>query len=114
MSPNQCYSIQLMKNQVLLFNLVIIFYYINLPILFYHSLLYQKLIYWLVLNLNLIFIGIATVTMNKPPVNSLNLEFLDEINTQLNKLQKDKIRGMILTSVCIHFHVNKYMLNLFY
>ncbi|XP_060840334.1 enoyl-CoA delta isomerase 1, mitochondrial-like [Rhopalosiphum padi] len=42
--------------------------------------------------------GIATVTMNKPPVNSLNLEFLDEINTQLNKLQKDKIRGMILTS----------------
>lgn len=42
--------------------------------------------------------GIATVTMNKPPVNSLNLEFLDEINTQLIKLQKDKIRGMILTS----------------
>ncbi|XP_015363911.1 PREDICTED: enoyl-CoA delta isomerase 1, mitochondrial-like [Diuraphis noxia] len=42
--------------------------------------------------------GIATVTMNKPPVNSLNLEFLDAINTQLNKLQKDKIRGMILTS----------------
>lgn len=38
--------------------------------------------------------------MNKPPVNSLNLEFLDEINTQLCKLQKDKIRGMILTSVC--------------
>lgn len=42
--------------------------------------------------------GIATVTLNKPPVNSLNFEFLDEINTHLNKLQKDQIRGMILTS----------------
>ncbi|KAE9533126.1 hypothetical protein AGLY_009554 [Aphis glycines] len=42
--------------------------------------------------------GIATVTMNKPPVNSLNLEFLEEIITLLNKLQKDKVRGMILTS----------------
>lgn len=38
--------------------------------------------------------------MNKPPVNSLNLEFLDEIKTQLNKLKTDKARGMILTSVC--------------
>jgi len=41
--------------------------------------------------------------MNKPPVNSLNLEFLEEINTLLNKLQKDKVRGMILTSVRIFF-----------
>lgn len=41
--------------------------------------------------------------MNKPPVNSLNLEFLDEIKTELNKLQNDKIKGMILTSVCILF-----------
>lgn len=41
--------------------------------------------------------------MNKPPVNSLNLEFLDEIKTELIKLQNDKARGMILTSVCIAF-----------
>jgi len=114
MSPNQCYSLRLMKNQVPLFNLVIIFYFINLHLFcFIIPYLYQLLRYRLILNLNLIFIGIATVTMNKPPVNSLNLEFLDEINTQLNKLQKDKIRGMILTSVCIHLYVNTYMLNYF-
>lgn len=44
------------------------------------------------------------MVMNKPPVNSLNLEFLDEIKIQLNKLKNDKIRGMILTSVCIGFY----------
>lgn len=37
--------------------------------------------------------------MKKSPVNSLNLEFLDEIKTELDKLEKDKVRGMILTSV---------------
>jgi len=42
--------------------------------------------------------GIATMTMNKSPVNSLNLEFLDEIKTHLNKFEKDNVRGMILTS----------------
>lgn len=41
------------------------------------------------------------MTMNKSPVNSLNLEFLDEIKTHLNKFEKDNVRGMILTSVCI-------------
>lgn len=45
--------------------------------------------------------------MNKPPVNSLNLEFLDEIKTQLNQLQNDKARGMILTSVCVLCLLNK-------
>jgi len=95
-----------MKNQVQLFNLVIIFYYINLSILFYYSLFVPDTEITAHFKFKFYFIGIATVTMNKPPVNSLNLEFLDEINTQLNKLQKDKIRGMILTSVCIHLYVN--------
>lgn len=45
--------------------------------------------------------GIATVMMNKPPVNSLNLEFLDDLKNQLIKLQNDKIRGMVLTSVSV-------------
>lgn len=45
--------------------------------------------------------GIATLVMNKPPVNSLNLEFLDEIKTQLANFQNDKIRGLMLTSVSI-------------
>jgi enoyl-CoA hydratase/carnithine racemase len=52
------------------------------------------------------YTGIATVTMNKSPVNSLNLEFLDEIKTELNKLEKDKVKGMMLTSVCIIFLLN--------
>ncbi|XP_050422918.1 enoyl-CoA delta isomerase 1, mitochondrial-like [Adelges cooleyi] len=42
--------------------------------------------------------GIATVALNKPPVNSLNLEFLNEFKTQIHQLQNDKARGMILTS----------------
>lgn len=57
------------------------------------------------------FIGIATVVLNKPPVNSLNYEFLDEIKTQLNQLQNDKAQGMILTSVCIvnHTHIDYFI-----
>ncbi|VVC35655.1 Enoyl-CoA hydratase/isomerase, conserved site,Crotonase superfamily,ClpP/crotonase-like domain [Cinara cedri] len=43
-------------------------------------------------------LGIATLVMNKPPVNSLNLEFLEEIKSQLTQFKNDKIRGMILTS----------------
>lgn len=39
--------------------------------------------------------------MNKPPVNAINYEFLDEIKTTLTQLQNDKARGMIWTSVCI-------------
>lgn len=42
--------------------------------------------------------------MNKSPVNSLNLEFLNEIKTQLNNLEKDNVRGMILTSVRIIYY----------
>ncbi|XP_060834074.1 enoyl-CoA delta isomerase 1, mitochondrial-like [Rhopalosiphum padi] len=42
--------------------------------------------------------GIVTMTMNNPPVNCISLELLNEINTQINTLRKDNIRGMILTS----------------
>ncbi|XP_045214895.1 enoyl-CoA delta isomerase 1, mitochondrial-like [Mercenaria mercenaria] len=43
--------------------------------------------------------GVATVKMNRPPVNSLNLEFLTDINILLEKLENDKsCRGLILTS----------------
>lgn len=47
-----------------------------------------------------LFTGIATLILNKKPVNSLNFEFLDEIKTQINQLQNDKVCGMLLTSVC--------------
>jgi Delta3-Delta2-enoyl-CoA isomerase len=42
--------------------------------------------------------GYATVTMNRPPVNSLNLELLAELNTALDDLQNNRSRGMILSS----------------
>lgn len=43
--------------------------------------------------------GVATVRLNRPPVNSLNLEFLTDINILLEKLDNDKsCRGLILTS----------------
>ncbi|GAB0093439.1 enoyl-CoA delta isomerase 1, mitochondrial [Sergentomyia squamirostris] len=42
--------------------------------------------------------GIATVTMNRPPVNSLNLDLLREISGALDAVEKNKSKGMILTS----------------
>jgi Delta3-Delta2-enoyl-CoA isomerase len=43
--------------------------------------------------------GYATVTLNRPPVNSLNLELLSAISKTLDDLLNNKTRGMILTSV---------------
>ncbi|CAG4946967.1 unnamed protein product [Parnassius apollo] len=42
--------------------------------------------------------GIAILTMNRPPVNSLNLELLQEIGKSLDEVAKNKTKGMILTS----------------
>lgn len=42
--------------------------------------------------------GVATVTLNRAPVNSLNLELLTAISKTLDDLQNNKSRGMILTS----------------
>uniref|UniRef100_A0A1L8DZ86 Enoyl-CoA delta isomerase 1, mitochondrial n=1 Tax=Nyssomyia neivai TaxID=330878 RepID=A0A1L8DZ86_9DIPT len=42
--------------------------------------------------------GIAVVTMNRPPVNSLNLDLLREISSALDAVEKNKCTGMILTS----------------
>lgn len=43
--------------------------------------------------------GIAVLTMNRPPVNSLNLELLQDINKSLDEVAKNKTKAMILTSV---------------
>lgn len=43
--------------------------------------------------------GIAVVTLNSPPVNSLNLELLTALNGTLDDLGNNRSRGMILTSV---------------
>ncbi|XP_063234782.1 enoyl-CoA delta isomerase 1, mitochondrial-like isoform X1 [Bacillus rossius redtenbacheri] len=42
--------------------------------------------------------GVSTVTMQRPPVNSLNLELLQELARTLDRLRSDNSRGMILTS----------------
>lgn len=42
--------------------------------------------------------GIATVALNRAPVNSLNLELLQAISKSLEDLEDTKCRGIILTS----------------
>ncbi|XP_055685194.1 enoyl-CoA delta isomerase 1, mitochondrial-like [Lutzomyia longipalpis] len=42
--------------------------------------------------------GIAVVSMNRAPVNSLNLDLLREISSALDDVEKNKSTGMILTS----------------
>ncbi|XP_037954296.1 enoyl-CoA delta isomerase 1, mitochondrial-like [Teleopsis dalmanni] len=42
--------------------------------------------------------GIAILTMNRPPVNGLNLELLQDIKTSIDTIESNKSRGLILTS----------------
>lgn len=54
--------------------------------------------------------GVATVTMQRLPVNSLNLDLLTEMNKTLDDLAKNKTRGMILTSVSgVLFILSRYI-----
>lgn len=45
--------------------------------------------------------GIGTLTLNRPPVNSLNLNLLSEISCSLDQLEANKSRGLVITSVRI-------------
>ncbi|EDW03561.1 enoyl-CoA delta isomerase 1, mitochondrial [Drosophila grimshawi] len=42
--------------------------------------------------------GIATLTLNKPPVNSCNLELLLDLNESIKQIERNGSRGLILTS----------------
>ncbi|KAK5642511.1 hypothetical protein RI129_008678 [Pyrocoelia pectoralis] len=42
--------------------------------------------------------GIVTVTLKRPPVNSITSEFLKELSALLNELERDEAQGLILTS----------------
>ena len=42
-------------------------------------------------------LGVATFSMNKAPVNSLNMEFLQELSASLETTRKDST-GLVLTS----------------
>lgn len=42
--------------------------------------------------------GVATMKLNRPPVNSLNLDLLTDISIAIEKLENDKCKGVIITS----------------
>lgn len=42
--------------------------------------------------------GIQTISMAKPPVNSLNLELLEDLRTSFKEAEQNKCKGIILTS----------------
>ncbi|XP_017121132.2 enoyl-CoA delta isomerase 1, mitochondrial [Drosophila elegans] len=42
--------------------------------------------------------GIATITMNRPPVNSLNVQLLMDLQSSIREVENNKCRGLILTS----------------
>ncbi|XP_065368521.1 enoyl-CoA delta isomerase 1, mitochondrial-like [Calliphora vicina] len=42
--------------------------------------------------------GIATLSLNRPPVNSLNLELLQTLKETINNLEDNKCQGLILTA----------------
>lgn len=48
--------------------------------------------------------GVVTVAMKRPPVNSLSLELVTELTNTMMQFEKDKCRGMILTSVRFIFY----------
>lgn len=43
--------------------------------------------------------GIATLTMNRPPINVLNVELLQDLHKSIQDIESNKSRGLILTSV---------------
>lgn len=43
--------------------------------------------------------GIAVLTLNRAPVNSLNLELLQDISQGLDEVAKNRSKGLILASV---------------
>lgn len=47
--------------------------------------------------------GVAVVTMQRLPVNGLNLELITDLSSTIDELESNKCRGMILTSVGITY-----------
>lgn len=43
--------------------------------------------------------GIAILSLNRPPVNSLSLELLTDIAIALDEVESNRSKGLILTSV---------------
>ena len=49
--------------------------------------------------------GYATLSLNRPPVNSINLDLIIAFDNALIEIEKNKSRGLILTSVNIQFKI---------
>lgn len=43
--------------------------------------------------------GIATISLNRPPTNILNMEMMQQLISSLKESEQNKCRGLILTSV---------------
>ena len=53
--------------------------------------------------------GIATLSLNRHPANSFNLDLLNAFDNALRELEINKPRGMILTSVCIIIRFEQFL-----
>lgn len=50
--------------------------------------------------INMQCLGVAVLSMNKKPVNSMNLEFMVEMSNIIQRLEAErKVEGLIITSV---------------
>lgn len=49
--------------------------------------------------------GFATLSMNRPPVNLLNLELINSLTRSMKEMEQNKCRGKILTSVSLVYEV---------
>lgn len=45
--------------------------------------------------------NLTTLTLNRPPVNGLNLDLLKELYATFSALEDTKPKGVIITSVCV-------------
>lgn len=58
--------------------------------------------------------GISTLTLNQKPVNCLTLDLLKNMCEKLDLLEKEKVKGLILTSVNFNYIFYELMwLNIF-
>ena len=47
--------------------------------------------------------GISIMTLQRPPVNNINLDLLQDMNKALDEIEKTKSKGLIITSVSSYF-----------
>lgn len=50
--------------------------------------------------------GFATLSMNQKPVNNLTMNLLKNFCEKMDLLEKERVKGMILTSVSAIIHTN--------